>query len=156
MGVNTSWSFYFLNCGRYNFLFDNFVFNSENEFFLTLLFAMYVNKDIIGSKSILKRIFGQVVVDSKTFNSASEIKCIIRNIVIILWPLELTAVIFSPNKRIGDYLAGTKVIRTKKNKFKVLMNDLKKVSFWNWVVPVIISLIYSWLLFAWMDKFNIG
>ena len=43
----------------------------------------------------------------KTDTVASSLKCLIRNITIILWPIEVIVVLVSPSRRIGDFIAGT-------------------------------------------------
>jgi len=129
-----------------------FVIESENEFMLTLLFAIYLNKDIINSRSIAKRLVGQIVVDSKTLKPASELKCLMRNFTMILWPIELLVVIFSPNKRIGDYLSGTKIVSNDKGKFSVIFQDLKQASFKKWMLAYLIAFIYSYCLFTFINQ----
>ena len=75
-----------------------------------LLFSVYFNKDAIKGKSPGKRILGFVIVENKTGKIANPIKSLIRNLTIVLWPIEVIFSIFSPQRRIGDYIAGTKVI----------------------------------------------
>ena len=71
--------------------------------------SLYFNKDMIQGKSIAKRALKQEVINIKTGEVASSIKCLIRNITIVLWPIEVIAVLISPSRRIGDFIAGTKV-----------------------------------------------
>jgi uncharacterized RDD family membrane protein YckC len=71
--------------------------------------SLYLNKDIIQGKSIAKRALKQEVIDIKTEQVASSLKCLIRNITIILWPIEVIAVLINPSRRLGDLIAGTRV-----------------------------------------------
>lgn len=87
-----------------------------------LIFSIYYNKDAIKGKSPGKRVFKLVVVNNKTGQIANPIRCAIRNLTIILWPIEVIVCLFSPERRIGDYIAGTKVI-TDTN---ILETELKK------------------------------
>ena len=80
-------------------------------FILSLLFfSIYFNKDGIGGKSPAKRILGLRVIDVKTNKVANPIQCVIRNLTIILWPIEVIFSVINVERRIGDYIAGTKVI----------------------------------------------
>ncbi|MBL4643491.1 MAG: RDD family protein [Flavobacteriaceae bacterium] len=79
-----------------------------------LLFSIYFNKDGIKGKSPAKRFLGFVVVDNKTGVIANPIKTVLRNSTLIIWPIEVIVSIFSPSRRIGDYIAGTKLIEDDK------------------------------------------
>jgi len=73
-------------------------------------FALYFCKDCINGRSIAKRALKLQVVDNKSGNVASPIKCFVRNIFCILWPIEVIVTLASPSRRIGDMIAGTRVI----------------------------------------------
>ncbi|PZX45989.1 RDD family protein [Algoriphagus chordae] len=73
-------------------------------------FALYFCKDCINGRSIAKRALKLQVVDNKSGNVASPIKCFVRNIFCILWPIEVIVTLVSPSRRIGDMVAGTRVI----------------------------------------------
>jgi len=79
-------------------------------FLVLMIFSIYFNKDAIKGKSPAKRILGLVIVNNKTGEIASPIKSVIRNITFVFWPIEVVFSLFSPERRIGDYIAGTKVI----------------------------------------------
>ena len=90
---------------------DLFSANSDNILIcLIFLFLIYFIKDIVKGKSVAKRIFGFIVVDNKTGEIANPIRLSARNITLILWPIEVIFSIISPQRRIGDYVAGTKLI----------------------------------------------
>lgn len=71
---------------------------------------MIINKDFYNGRSIGKRVFGYQVVDIKTNSVASEIQCMARNLTLLIWPLEILIVLINPSRRLGDIIAGTKVI----------------------------------------------
>jgi uncharacterized RDD family membrane protein YckC len=77
--------------------------------FLGLMF-LYFLKDSFKGRSPAKRIVKLQVVDNKTNLPASVGQCFVRNILIILWPVEVLVTFFNTQRRLGDYLAGTKVI----------------------------------------------
>lgn len=74
------------------------------------VFSIYLNKDAIKGKSPAKRSFGFVIINHKTGQIANPIRAVLRNVTIIIWPVEVIFLFFSPERRIGDYIAGTKVI----------------------------------------------
>ena len=73
-------------------------------------FALYFCKDSFNGRSIAKRALKLQVVDNKTGKVASPIKCFVRNIFIIIWPIEVVVTLINPSRRIGDLVAGTKVV----------------------------------------------
>jgi uncharacterized RDD family membrane protein YckC len=73
-------------------------------------YALYFCKDCIQGRSIGKRALKFQVVNKTTEMPASPIRTFIRNLFIIFWPLEVLVVLVYPEQRIGDMVAGTKVI----------------------------------------------
>ena len=73
-------------------------------------FAVYFCKDSINGRSPAKRILKLQVVDNTTGHAASPIKCFVRNIFIALWPIEVIVSLINPSRRIGDLVAGTKLV----------------------------------------------
>jgi len=77
-------------------------------YYLAVLgFALYFCKDCINGRSIAKRITGLQTLDYRTGQVATPLKCFIRNLSCIIWPVELIAVLVNPQRRLGDRLAGT-------------------------------------------------
>lgn len=74
-------------------------------------FALYFCKDIFNGRSIAKRILRLQIVDSTTGQVASPLKCFTRNILCILWPIEVVIAITNTNKRLGDRIAGTQLVK---------------------------------------------
>jgi len=73
-------------------------------------FAIYFCKDCINGRSIAKRILKLQVVDNSTGQIASPLKCFIRNIFIVIWPIEGIIALANPSRRLGDRVAGTKLV----------------------------------------------
>jgi len=73
-------------------------------------FAIYFCKDCINGRSIGKRALKLQVVENSSGNVASPIRCFIRNIFCVIWPIEVIVTLANPNRRIGDMVAGTKVV----------------------------------------------
>ena len=73
------------------------------------IFSLYFNKDIFLGQSIGKRILGFQVFSNKTGLPASPFLCLVRSFTILLWPIEVIAAFVNKERRIGDYIAGTKL-----------------------------------------------
>lgn len=97
---------------------SNAIFKFDNRILSRVFFSMvfiYVNKDFFNAKSPAKRILGYQVINRKTEKPATELQCFIRNLTIaIAWPLEVTVEYINPQRRIGDYIANTKVVTSDK------------------------------------------
>ena len=74
-----------------------------------LAFSMYLNKDAVKGQSVAKRILKNQVIDIKTGEIASPIRCFIRNVTISIWIIEIPFVLINPQRRLGDLIAGTRV-----------------------------------------------
>lgn len=90
---------------------------SENNVFIIIMitvlattYPVYFNKDSIGGRSPAKRILKIMVIDLKTGIAASPVKTVLRNFTLIIWPIEVLVVLFSPERRLGDRIAGTQVV----------------------------------------------
>jgi hypothetical protein len=55
------------------------------------------------------------VINNTSGEVASPLRCLVRNLFCILWPVELIMVLVNPTRRIGDYVAGTAVMRYQKD-----------------------------------------
>lgn len=110
-------------------------------------FALYFCKDSIRGKSIGKHLSKLQVVDNKTDQIASPLRCFLRNLFCILFPLELIATLINPNRRIGDFVTGTKLVNYNPEKTVQIKTNVAQV-----ISTIIIS--YSLVLFVtW--KFNL-
>ena len=66
-------------------------------------------KDAYGQKSIGKHFMNVNIIDISTNQSASRLKRLIRNLTIIIAPLEFIFILINPSRRLGDLIAGTKL-----------------------------------------------
>lgn len=107
----------------------NGIMEIEDGTFTVVFFFMmfiYINKDFFNAKSPAKRILGYQVINRKTEKPASELQCFVRNLTIaVAWPLEVIIGLINPERRIGDFLANTKVVVSKKEKLKTIWIDFK-------------------------------
>ena len=69
-----------------------------------------LNKDLCNGRSIAKRVLGYQIIDIKTNEVASDFKCMLRNITFIIFPVEVIFTLLKNKRRIGDLIAGTKLI----------------------------------------------
>lgn len=114
-----------------------------------MLFSIFLNKDTYFGKSIGKYFNGTRVVSVRTGNAASPIQCSIRNLFILIWPLEVIVLFFSPQRRIGDIVAGTKVQESEE-----IGNETK----WKYaqaILSMLTSLFLIYFLFTYIDRLGI-
>lgn len=88
---------------------ENTAFAPGMQFLFLGLVLLYFFKDSFGARSIAKRVTQLQVVDNKTGQPASVGKCFLRNLTIVFWPIEVLVTFFSPDRRIGDFIAGTRI-----------------------------------------------
>src|SRR5688572_6713391 len=81
-----------------------------NYYLNIFAFSLYFNKDIFLGRSPAKRILKFQVVNASTGEPANPLRSLIRNLTIILWPIEAIVALINPGRRIGDYLAGTRLV----------------------------------------------
>ena len=72
-------------------------------------FVIYFCKDCIGGRSLAKRILKLVVIDNQSNHPATSLQTVIRNLFVIVWPIEVFVSFFNQERRIGDRLARTKL-----------------------------------------------
>ncbi len=82
--------------------------------------SFYLNKDIFGSRSFGKRKMNFIIINIESNSNASPIKCFLRNITFVIWPIEILFLYFNPERRLGDFIANTKVIDLKSNKINII------------------------------------
>lgn len=115
---------------------------SSDLIFYVMIFGMslYFNKDMIQGKSVAKRALKLEVVDIKTGEVASSLKCLVRNLTIAVWPIEVIAVLIRPSRRLGDLIAGTRV------EYITDERDSKpKVDFKNLLISLLIGFMILYL-----------
>lgn len=74
------------------------------------IMVLYFLKDSFGARSIAKRVTKLQVVDNRTGKPASVLQCFFRNLTTVIWPVEVIITFFNTQRRLGDYIAGTRVI----------------------------------------------
>ena len=72
--------------------------------------TLYLCKDCINGRSLAKRMTKLQVVNHRTGIAANPLRCMVRNIFIAIWPIELIVALINPERRIGDHVAGTRLI----------------------------------------------
>lgn len=83
---------------------------AEFQFVFLGLMFLYFLKDSFDGRSIAKRVTKLQVVNNTTGKAASLMRCFIRNLTIVIWPLEVLITLFSSHRRLGDFIAGTRVV----------------------------------------------
>ncbi len=121
-----------------------------------LMMFIYVNKDFFNAKSPAKRILGYQIINRNTGDPATELQCFIRNLTIaVAWPLEVIVGYINPKRRIGDFIANTKVVKAEKEKLKSILIDLKNVKFkLSLLLILILGTIYFYGLSLTMPNIN--
>lgn len=90
---------------------NDYNFMSGPMMYLGLLgFAIYFCKDLVNGRSLAKRILKLQLVDNKTGEVASPLQCVVRNVFCIIWPVEVIVAMVNPRRRIGDRVAGTRLV----------------------------------------------
>ena len=116
---------------------------------------LYFNKDFFKAKSGAKRFLGYQIIDNKTKKPASELQCFLRNLTLIAWPVEVLVGLLNPERRIGDFLANTKVIPSEKEKLKSIWSDMKNTKLkTNFIGILIIGGLYFYGLSYLMPGMN--
>lgn len=123
------------------------------SFLFAFGFSAYFNKDIFNGRSPAKRILKMQVIDNKTGQAANPLKCLVRNLTIPLWPLEVIFVLIDPKRRLGDKIAGTRIDyvenpeKTKMNWSKFAMALLIAIGF-----SILISLPFTLMSSKWKTE----
>ncbi len=112
-----------------------------------LAFAIYFAKDSIDGRSIAKRIIKLQVVTASTGVTAGPIRCCLRNLSIVIWPLEVFITLFSNSRRLGDCLAGTRIVSYSEQKEK------QPIRWAELVAALIIGYVFAFLLVSAMGTY---
>ena len=86
---------------------------------------MTFNKDFYSGQSVVNRLWGYKVVDIKTGNSPGQFKCMLRNLTALIFPFELPFVLLNPERRLGDLIAGTKLIKVDKSDPESILDEIR-------------------------------
>jgi uncharacterized RDD family membrane protein YckC len=106
-----------------------------------IVFPIYLNKDIFRGRSLGKWILKMQVLNNKTGLAASPVRCVLRNVTQFIWPIEGLITLFSPGRRLGDLIAGTRIGLYDKDQEKKPVNRLNFVS----AILIGIAIIACWI-----------
>lgn len=87
-----------------------FLFSGVGGYAMLFGFSLYFCKDIINGRSLAKRILKFQVLNHKTGLPASPLQCFVRNLFCVIWPVEFIVALFNSSRRIGDRVAGTRLV----------------------------------------------
>ena len=94
-----------------------------------LMIVVLFNKDFFNGQSVVHRQLGYKVLDARTKEPATKIQCLTRNITAPIWPIEVILVLAVPNRRLGDFIAGTILADVPVSDPKLILGDMKKSNF---------------------------
>ena len=80
------------------------------EYAFAIGIAVYFGKDSLIGRSPAKHILKLQVVHQITGEPAGPLRCFLRNLLCVFWPIEVIVVCINPERRLGDRIAGTKVV----------------------------------------------
>lgn len=110
------------------------------------------NKDFFNGQSIVNRAWGYQVVDAKTLGTPTKFKCMLRNITGPVFPFELPFVLLNPERRLGDYIAGTKLIKVQPSDPKLILDEIKNYKYGLDAILALafpVALFMAWKIWAW-------
>lgn len=111
------------------------------SFVLAFIYSTILCKDFVNAKSMGKYKYNLQIVNINN-SKASVIKLIVRNLFIIIWPVELLFCIVNPERRIADFVLNTKLIYNKSDKRKIIIERR------NYITFVIVILILTILFYS--------
>ena len=83
------------------------------------------SKDFFNGQSIVNRLWGYQVIDIKTGTPPSPFKSMLRNLTAPLIPFELPFALINPERRLGDFIAGTKLIKVDKTDPELILKEIE-------------------------------
>jgi uncharacterized RDD family membrane protein YckC len=98
---------------------------------LLILFPLYgllisiFSKDFFSGQSIVNRLWGYQVIDIYTGTPPTPFKSMLRNLTAPLIPFELLLTIINPERRLGDFIAGTKLIKVDKTDPELILKEIE-------------------------------
>ena len=120
---------------------DEFRMEGPLFYFALFGFALYFCKDCVNGRSLAKRITKLQVIDNTTGEVASPLKCFVRNILCVIWPVEVLVTLSNPERRIGDIVAGTRIVHYKPTLLEQPEIRIKKI-----IVPVLLAYLFFILI----------
>ena len=118
----------------------------------SLLLIIGSSKDYFGGQSIVHRTYGYKVVDNRSNLTASEVQCLMRNLTAILFPIEFVFVVINKQRRIGDFIAGTRLIQVERTDPELILKEIEDTDFKQkskiaLTIPIIIAAL--WTVWVW-------
>lgn len=119
-----------------------------SPFFVLGTFAL--NKDLVNGQGVVNRHFGYRVVDIVTEGPSTPIKCMLRNLTVIIFPIEFFFLQRS-EKRIGDIMFGTKLLKVEPTSPDRILAELgsykwDKSALMSLVLPLVPCIILTWMI----------
>jgi uncharacterized RDD family membrane protein YckC len=110
---------------------------------ISLLFSIFLCKDLIGGGSLGNRIAKLKVVSSnKSF--VTPLKLILRNIFVFIWPVEILMCFINPEKKFGDIVFGTKVVQyDNRNTNPVSLRGIQVFFYFSITLIILFIIFYS-------------
>lgn len=100
------------------------------------------NKDFFNGQSVVKRHLGYQVIDVKASMPADHFKCMLRNIKAPIWPIEVLCTLINKQRRLGDFLAGTRVVEvTPSNPEEILLEMENRLFDKNATLALMVSVV---------------
>ena len=121
--------------------------NDKSDLSFWIILGIYLNKDGFINNSLGKSLLGLRVVGIDTNHETNGLKCLIRNLPIILWPLEVLMTLINKERRLGDYFARTKIVETQKIGLVQYFTELKlNMNIVQGLLSALLTVIYLLLL----------
>jgi uncharacterized RDD family membrane protein YckC len=113
------------------------------------LYMGLFNKDFYSGQSVVHRLLGYQIVDNKTSRPADRLRCMLRNITAPLWMIEGIITLFSPNRRLGDIIAGTRIMDVDKSDPELILKEIHETKYNGFtVLTLILPTLIMWTLMA--------
>lgn len=94
-------------------------------FYMASYITLVLQKDVLNGRSLGKRMAGLQIIEIRTHKKASRFKCVLRNILVFFFVGEIAISLFSPERKLGDWMAGTKLVVLDKVPFSEIKNEFK-------------------------------
>jgi|ERR1035437_3546539 uncharacterized RDD family membrane protein YckC len=132
------------------------VFKLENNlifqaFVISFLTCLFLYKDIFNGQSVGKN-FTNLRIVSNDNDVIPIFRIVLRNFFIFLWPIDIILCLINPEKRLGDYIAMSKVVMIN-SKVRLTIGDSRLVLIYVLTTLVVSFAIYYSLLFV-LVKYN--
>ncbi|WP_348825721.1 RDD family protein [Flavobacterium aestuarii] len=115
----------FGNPNQASFVWTDIIFSIS----FSLMMVAIINKDFFGGQSAVHRFLGFKVVDVKTNEQASKLKCMLRNVTAPIWMIEVIFLLVNPKRRLGDIIAGTSLIEIESTDPELILIEIQNAKF---------------------------